>query len=74
MTSTPELKALGQSVRELREAAGLTLTEVSSRCGLSREALDCIERGERDLKLLELAAVAAALNTTTEALLARAKL
>lgn len=69
-----ELKALGQTIRELRETAGLTANEVSMRSGLGDDALACIERGEQDIRLLELVALAEALNTTTEALLARAKL
>lgn len=40
--------AIGQRIRAVRRNAGLTLTEVSSRIGISNQALSAIERGKKN--------------------------
>lgn len=69
-----ELKALGQVVRELREARNQKPSEISARSGLGADTLTRIELGTHDVTMLDLIALSDALGTTTEALLARAKL
>jgi len=45
--STVRIEVLGEELRRLREACGLTLTEVVSRIGISESSLSRIEHGRR---------------------------
>ena len=45
--STVRIEVLGEELRRLREACGLTLTEVVSRIGISESHLSRIEKGKR---------------------------
>lgn len=45
--STVRVEVLGEELRRLREASGLTLTEVVSRIGISESFLSRIEKGKR---------------------------
>lgn len=57
----PDLKCFGQRVRELRQAAGLSQEELAERCGLHRTYIGGIERGERNVGVLNLLQLARAL-------------
>ncbi len=48
------LRALGSRVREHRRARGLTQAELGSRCALHRTFVGSVERGERNLSVLNL--------------------
>jgi transcriptional regulator with XRE-family HTH domain len=58
---TPDLKRFGQRVRELRIAAGLSQEELAERAGLHRTYIGGIERGERNVGVLNLLQLARAL-------------
>lgn len=64
----PDLKRFGQRVRELRQAAGLSQEELAERCGLHRTYIGGIERGERNVGLLNVHAIATALRQPVESL------
>lgn len=67
------LLRLGAEVRRLREARGLTLRELSERSTVSPRFLALLEKGEGNISVARLAAVADALGTTASALLARSE-
>ena len=64
------LEAVGYRVRERRAALGLTQAAVGARSGLHRTFVGSVERGERNVSLLNLRALARALRTTPADLLA----
>lgn len=59
MTKPTKVEGLGVALRRLREAAGLTLTDVAPHIGTDAGSLSRIERGQRDPSLKQLAALAA---------------
>jgi transcriptional regulator with XRE-family HTH domain len=63
------LKAFGAVVRSRRLAIGLSQEELAHRCDLDRTYIGGVERGERNLSLLNLLAIARALESTGEALM-----
>lgn len=64
-------RAIGDSIREHREALGLTLVELGDRLGMSQAMLSRIERGQRGLDSTMLRAVAEALEVPMMALFGR---
>jgi transcriptional regulator with XRE-family HTH domain len=56
-----ELKKLGVKVRSLRMAKGLSQEEFAELCGLHRNYIGGIERGERNVAFLNLLKIATAL-------------
>lgn len=50
-----------ESIKRIRKRRGLSLTEVSTRSGLHREAIARAERPETDVRATTLAAIAKAL-------------
>jgi transcriptional regulator with XRE-family HTH domain len=62
---------LGERIRALRKAAGLTLDTVANASGISRAALSKIERGEMSPTYESLLKVARGLNTDIAALISR---
>jgi len=56
------LLRFGQRVRELRTACGLSQEAFATKCGLDRTYLGGIERGERNLALRNIQAIAKALD------------
>ena len=56
-----DLKLFGQRVRELRLAADLSQEELAESCGLHRTYIGGIERGERNVGVLNLLQLARAL-------------
>jgi len=69
--ASPEHAALGQAIRELRQAAGLSQEELADRCGMHRTYVGGIERGERNVSFRNLLRLAAALDVRASQLLAR---
>ncbi len=63
------LKAFGSVVRSRRLAIGLSQEELAHRCGLDRTYVGGVERDERNLSLLNLLAIARALDFTAEELM-----
>jgi transcriptional regulator with XRE-family HTH domain len=64
------LRQLGGAIRARRRGLGLTLVDVATRAGLSHPFLSQVERGIARPSMRSLTAVAAALDTTAQALLA----
>jgi transcriptional regulator with XRE-family HTH domain len=62
MTTHPELQAFGKQLQALRKDQGLSQEELAERCGLHRTYIGGIERGERNVALLNILRIAAALN------------
>src|SRR5215212_4059074 len=46
-SNTEHAQSFGATLRELRDAAGLTQEELASRAGLTAKAVSALERGER---------------------------
>ncbi len=63
------LKRFGIRVRELRTAKGFSQESFASHCGLDRTYIGGIERGERNLALRNIAAIAKALDVTISELM-----
>jgi transcriptional regulator with XRE-family HTH domain len=64
------LLRLGSAIRQRRRDLGLTLVDVAGRAGLSHPFLSQVERGLARPSMRSLTALAAALHTTAQALLA----
>jgi transcriptional regulator with XRE-family HTH domain len=69
MSSSPEHVALGQAIRHLRVAAGLSQQGLADRSGMHRTYVGGIERGERNVSLRNLLKLASALDVRTSELL-----
>ena len=52
------LQDLGHRLRELRLARGLTQAELADQCGLHRTFVGSVERGERNVSVLNLRLIA----------------
>ncbi len=65
----PLLLALGARVRTLRQAQGFSQDDLASRAGLHRTYVGGVERGERNVSLLNLAKLASALDVPLPSLL-----
>ncbi len=63
------LEGVGSRVRELRHARRLTQAQLGEACGLHRTFVGSVERGERNLALLSLRRIAAALRVPPARLL-----
>ncbi len=64
------LRAVGLRIRERREALELTQEELGKRCHLHRTFIGSVERGERNLSILNLRIIAEALRKSLIDLLA----
>lgn len=60
-SSAERKRALGRRVRELREACGYTQEELAEAAQMHRTYVGSVERGERNVSLLNLHALADAL-------------
>lgn len=60
---------LGKRIRELRSALGLSQEEFAHRAGLHRTYIGAVERGERNVSLDNILAIARALRVSTSELL-----
>lgn len=70
---SPDHRALGRAVRQLREAQHLSQEQLAGRCGLHRTYVGGIERGERNVSFTNLLRLARALSVTPSRLLADAE-
>src|SRR5260370_20831380 len=66
-----DLITLGQRLRHLRRARGLTLTELGERVGRAPSALSLLENGRREPKLSLIEQLAATLSVPASHLLSR---
>jgi len=62
-------RSFGRRVRHLRQRAGLSQEELAEAAGLHRTYVGGIERGERNVSLVNLARIAAALKLSMSELL-----
>ncbi len=60
---------LGEAVREARKARGLSQEAIADAAGIDRSHMGKIERGERNVTVLNLAKIAAALNASASDIL-----
>ncbi len=67
------LRDLGNRIRQRREELGWTQAELGERCGLHRTFIGSVERGERNVALLNLRAIARTLRVRLDTLLAGAR-
>jgi transcriptional regulator with XRE-family HTH domain len=58
------LRALGDRVRDRRAGLKLTQADLGDRCGLHRTFIGSVERGQRNVSILNLRQVARALRTS----------
>ena len=61
---SPALLALGDAVRHYRIQAGLSQEALAAVCGLDRTYVSGIERGKRNVGLVNIQRIATALDTT----------
>ena len=64
------LRQLGCRVRERREALGWTQAQLAERCDLHRTFIGSVERGERNVSVLNLRLIARVLRVSLSDLLA----
>ena len=65
----PELKKFGKQVRQLRKALGLSQEDLAELTDLHRTYIGGIERGERNVALINIVRLAKALNVSPSELL-----
>jgi len=63
------LQRLGERVRRQREERGLTQQQLGEQCRLHRTFIGSVERGERNVSVLNLRRIASILRTTPAELL-----
>lgn len=63
------LLKIGKKIRSLREELGLSQEAFAIKCTLDRTYISDVERGERNLSLLNLRKIAGALKVTPDKLL-----
>lgn len=68
--SSAILEAFGRALRYTRQRAGLTQEAVALRSGLDRSYVGQVERGERNISLINIAKLAEALEVPASQLLA----
>ena len=66
------LVRLGAAIREVRRKAGLSQEALADAAGIDRAHMGKIERGERNVSLLNVLRIAGALEISASALLAEA--
>ncbi|MDF0554093.1 helix-turn-helix transcriptional regulator [Kamptonema sp. UHCC 0994] len=69
MTENPELKKFGEQVRRLRILRDFSQEKLAERAGLHRNYIGGIERGERNIALLNILRLAKALGVSPSELL-----
>lgn len=65
---TDVLQILGSKVREKREAMGLSQEEFAYKCAFDRTYISMIERGKRNISLLNLLRISEGLGTSVSSL------
>jgi transcriptional regulator with XRE-family HTH domain len=68
-SDTERLRALGMTIRECRIAKAWSQEELAHQAGLHRTYIGAVERGERNITVRNLWALADALDVTADALL-----
>jgi len=63
------LRELGYRIREQRQARDLTQAELAEKCNLHRTFIGSVERGERNLSILNLRLIAGVLRVSVSVLL-----
>lgn len=63
------VRKIGQKIREQRLAIGISQEELASAAGLHRTYIGSIERGERNVSLQNIVAIARALSVSPSVLL-----
>jgi len=74
LDSEDALKRLGAAIRAERHAAGLSQEALADAAGIDRSHMGKIERGERNVTLLNVVRIAASLGTKVSALVLAAEL
>lgn len=69
LDETRFLRRLGDRIRERREARGLTQLQLAEQCDLHRTFIGSVERGERNVAILNIRKIAQVLRTTVAELL-----
>ncbi|MEO1669121.1 MAG: helix-turn-helix transcriptional regulator [Chloroflexota bacterium] len=64
MGNKSSLEKFGENVRNLRKEANLSQEDLAELCGLHRTYVGGIERGERNVALLNILRIAKALNVS----------
>lgn len=67
------LRTFGESLRAAREGAGISQEVLADRAGLHRTYVGAVERGERNISLLNILALARALRISPADLVTRAE-
>lgn len=62
-------KIFGKNIRMLRQQKGLSQEALADECGLHRTYIGGVERGERNVSLLNIVALAKALDVNPDCLL-----
>jgi transcriptional regulator with XRE-family HTH domain len=62
---------LGDRIRKLRKSCGWTQVEMAERVGIDRSFLADVERGKRNVSILNVALIAEGLNVSLSRLLSR---
>ncbi len=60
--------SLGRRIREIRRAQGVSQEELAHKSGLDRSYVGCVERGERNVSIDNITALARALSVPIAAL------
>jgi transcriptional regulator with XRE-family HTH domain len=68
MTSSDARRVFGRNVRRARRARGYSQEELAERAGMHRTYVGSLERGERNVSLKNIVALAAALDVEPGAL------
>lgn len=63
------LKRFGKAIKAARLKLGISQEELAARAGMDRSYFGAVERGERNVALINLSMIASALNMTLSALL-----
>ncbi|MCE9609562.1 MAG: helix-turn-helix domain-containing protein [Chthoniobacter sp.] len=71
---SPELSALGSAIADLRRERGASTDDVAKQAKIAPSFLEEIERGEKEATLLDVVAIADALGSDVQRLMARAGL
>jgi transcriptional regulator with XRE-family HTH domain len=66
---TKFLQQIGYRIRELRSGRKLTQAELADKCGLHRTFIGSVERGERNISILNLRLIARVLRASLADLL-----
>jgi transcriptional regulator with XRE-family HTH domain len=64
------LRQLGSKIRELRDGGGMTQAQLAEACGLHRTFIGSVERGERNVAILNLRRIAKSLRVSLAELFA----